>query len=146
MAANSVSRERYREYALYLRLSADNLNMSVAPARLQRLRSQVNLERNKFLFWEVVWVLIALVSVVPMLMLAAVEFGLPLPGSIAGRAEALHFQVVTQEKAALFAAVITSAIMFPLSLVIAFAPIVANSGAIADLEYANRALKSLERE
>ena len=88
MAANSVSRERYQEYARYLRVSAGNLNLSVSPTRLRRLRSQVNVERNKFLVWEVIWALIALASLVPMMLLAAVEFGLALPASVAGRAEA----------------------------------------------------------
>ena len=146
MAASSINRERYREYAHFLRLSADNLNLLVAPDRLQRLKAQVGGERNKFLLWEVVWVLIALVALIPMLMLAAVEFGLPLPSSVATRAETLHFQIVTLENAWLVAAVIVSAIMFPIALVVAFAPIVANAGAIGDLEYAHRALKAAEKQ
>ena len=145
MAANSVSRERYREYAHFLRVSADNINLSVAPDRLQHLRSRVNVERNKFLLWEVVWALIALVTLMPMLMLAAVEFGLPLPPSVADRAETLHVQFVTLENVLAVAAVIGSALLFPVSVVIAFAPIVANADAIGDLEYAHRTLKSAEK-
>ncbi|MYC33912.1 MAG: hypothetical protein F4X64_12160 [Chloroflexi bacterium] len=146
MAASSINRERYREYAHFLRLSADNLNMSVAPGRLKRLKSQVGGERNKFLLWEVAWVLIALVTLVPMMMLAAVEFGLPLPPSVATRAESLHFQVSNLENALMFSAVIVSAITFPVAIVVAFAPIVTNAGAIGDLEYAHRALKATEKQ
>ena len=145
MAASSVSRERYREYAHFLRLSADNLNMTVAPQRLRRLKAQVSGERNKFLIWSVLWVVIALVTLVPMLLLAAVEFGLPLPPSVAARAEALHFQVVTLENAAVVAAVIVSAIMFPVSLAIGYGPIVAHANAVNDLECAHRALKALDK-
>ena len=145
MAASSVSRERYREYAHFLRVSADNLNLSVSPGRLARLRSQVSAERNKFLYWEVVWVLIALVTLVPMLMLAAVEFGLPLPQSVAARAETLHVQFVTLENAGVIAVVVASAILFPVSVAVAFMPIIANSDAIGDIEYAHRALKSADK-
>ena len=146
MAANSVSRERYQEYARYLRVSAGNLNLSVSPTRLRRLRSQVNVERNKFLVWEVIWALIALASLVPMMLLAAVEFGLALPASVAGRAEALHFQFVTLENALVVAAVIMSAILFPIAVTTAFAPIFANADAIGDLENAHRALKAVEKQ
>ena len=145
MAASSASRERYREYAHFLRLSAGNLNVSVAPARLQRLESQVRAERNKFLLWTVVWVLIAVVSLVPMLMLAAVEFGLPLPSSVATRAEALHFQMVTLENALVFAAVVVSGITFPVAIAVAYAPIALHSRAVNDLEYAHRALKAIDK-
>ena len=145
MAASSVSRERYREYAHFLRVSADALNPSVAPGRPRRLRSQVNIERNKFLYWEVVWILIAVVTLVPMLMLAAVEFDLPLPQTIAARADTLHVQFVAFENPLVAAAVIGSAIMFPVSIGVAFAPILANADAIGDLDRAHRALKSVEK-
>ncbi len=146
MAASSVNRERYREYAHFLRLSAANLNPSVAPNRPRRLRSQVNVERNKFLYWVVVWILIAVVSLVPMLVLASVELGLALPSVVAQRAEILHLQFVALENAPVVAVVIASAILFPVSIAIAFAPIVANADAIGDLEYANRALKSIDKQ
>ena len=146
MAASSVSRERYREYVHFLRVSADNLNMSVAPARLRRLRSQVSVERNKFLVWEVAWILIALFSLVPVMMLVATEFNLPLPASIAARAEAFHFQVTSLESALAVTGVIVSGILFPTALGIACAPIIANSDAIADLEHAHRTLKAIEKE
>ncbi len=146
MAANSISRDRYREYAQYLRLSAGSLNLSIAPGRLQRLRSQVSVERNKFLIWEVVWILIALVTLVPVLMVVAAEFGLPLPASVAIRAEALHFQFVNLENALAVSAVIASAVMFPVAAFIAIMPIAANADALTDLEYAHRALKAVEKQ
>lgn len=144
MAANSVSRERYREYAHFLRVSSESLNPPVAPNRPRRLRSQVNAERNKFLYWEVVWIIIAVVSLVPMLMLAAVEFGLPLPSVIAQRAETLHVQFATLESAPVVVAVVVSAILFPVSIAVAFFPILANADAIGDLDNAHRALKAVE--
>lgn len=145
MAANSVSRERYREYAHFLRVSAANLNLSVAPDRLQRLHSQVNGERNKFLYWEVLWILIAVVSLAPILMLAAVEFGLPLPASVAFRAETLHLQFAALENAGVIAIVVASAILFPVSIAVAFIPIIAHADAIGDLEYAHRSLKYVHK-
>lgn len=145
MAASSVSRERYREYAHFLRVSSANLNLAVAPDRLHRLRSQVNGERNKFLYWEVLWILIAVVSLVPILMLAAVEFGVPLPASVAFRAETLHLQFAALENAGVVAAVIASAILFPISVAVAFMPIIAHADAIGDLESAHRSLKSVHR-
>ena len=144
MAASSVSRERYREYAHFLRVSAESLNPSVAPGRPQRLRSQVNNERNKFLYWEVLWLLIAVVTLVPMLMLAAVEFNMLLPQTIAERAETLHVQFVALENTAVVATIIASAVLFPVSVAIAFAPILANADAIGDLGRAHKALKSIE--
>lgn len=145
MAASSVSRERYRAYAHYLRVSANYVGTSVAPDRLERLRAQVNLERNKFLFWQVLWLLIAVTCLVPMLMLAAVEFGIPLPASVGARAEALHFQLVALENPLVVAVTVLSAVTFPSAVAIAYAPIIANADAIGDLENANRALKSVEK-
>lgn len=145
MAAHSANRERYREYTHYLRVSAAGLNVQVAPARLERLRSQVNLERNKFLFWEVVWLLIAVVSLVPILMLAAVEFNLPLPASIAVRAEIFRDQVAVAYNAGAIAFALSSGMLFVFAVVVAFAPLIANSDSLDDLESAHRALKDIEK-
>ncbi len=145
MAATSVSRERYREYAHFLHVSARTLNPSVAPGRPQQLRSRVNAERNKFLYWEVIWILIAVVTLVPILMLAAVEFGLPLPPAVAARAQTLHVQFVAMENATVVAAIVGSAILFPVSIAVAFAPILANADAIGDLDDAHRALKAVQK-
>ena len=90
------------------------------------------------------WILIAVVSLVPMLMLASVEFGLPLPSAIAQRAETLHVQFAALESTPVVIAVIVSAILFPVSIAVAFAPILANADAIGDLENAHRALKAVE--
>ena len=143
MAAHSANRERYREYTHFLRVSAAGLNVQVAPARLERLRSQVSLERNKFLFWEVVWLLIAMVSLAPILMLAAVEFSLPLPASIAARAEIFHAQVASDYNAGAVVFAVCSALLFVCAVVIAYAPLIANSDSLKDLESAHRALKGI---
>lgn len=146
MAAGNVNRERYREYTHFLRVSAGGLNMDVAPARLERLRSQVNLERNKFLFWAVFWLIIAMVSLSPVLMLAAVALGLPLPDSIDAAANVLHTKVTRMESVWVVAGAIACALLFVAAVVIAYAPIVANGGSVNDLEFAHRALKDIEKE
>ena len=143
MIASSVSRQRYREYTQFLRESADRLNMSIAPSRLQALREQVSAERNKFLAWQVVWMLIAVVSGAPLLMLIAAQAGLPLPGPLDARADDFLDQV-SDGGAARFTAVV-SGIMFWLATAVAYAPVIAYSGALADLEQAHRALKQVEK-
>ena len=143
MIASSVSRQRYREYTQFLRESADRLNMSIAPSRLQALREQVSAERNKFLAWQAVWMLIAVVSGAPLLMLIAAQAGLPLPGPLDTRAETFLDQV-SNGGAPLFTAVV-SGIMFCLATAVAYAPVIAYSGALADLEQAHRALKQVEK-
>ena len=56
MVASTVNRRsRYGEYAQFLRLSADRLDMAVAPGRLENLRSKVNAERNTFRGWVIIW-------------------------------------------------------------------------------------------
>ena len=145
MATDSVNRERYREYAHYLRLNAEYVSTSVAPDRLEYLRGRVNQERGKFMGWLVAWLVVAVVCLIPILTLMAVEFGLPLPVALATRAEAFHFQMVTLESAAVVAITIGAAIAFPAAVAIAYVPILANVDAISDLEVANRALKSAEK-
>ena len=61
------------------------------------LRAQINAERNRFLVWEVLWLLVGVAAVVPVLMLAAVEFGVALPDDILARAKTFHLQVVSLE-------------------------------------------------
>ena len=145
MAASSVKRERYREYTQFLRLSADRLNMSVAPARLERLQRQVNSERNTFLAWEVVWLLIGVACLMPALMLFAVEFSLPLPAPIAARAEVLYFRLVSLQNGTAEFVAIGSTAIFLVSVGAAFAPIIAHGNAINDLEYTHRVLKAAAR-
>ena len=146
MAANSVNRERYREYAHYLRLSADNLNMSVAPDRLQRLKSQVRVERNKFF---------------------AMGGGLAADcaGQLGSDADAGRRGIraapagppwrpaprpftsrwLPSRMPWCSPPVVVSAIMFPVAVAVAYAPIVAHARAVNDLEYAHRALKAVEK-
>ena len=82
MVASSVSRRsRYREYALFLRLSADRLDMAVAPGRLAHLRSKVNTERNLFLVWVIIWSILALICVAPLVMLLVAHIDLPAPAN-----------------------------------------------------------------
>ena len=138
MIASSVSRQRYREYTQFLRESADRLNMSIAPSRLQALREQVSAERSKFLSWQVVWMLIAVVSGAPLLMLIAAHAGLPLPGPLDFRADTSLVQVSG-------GGAVVSGIMFSLATAVAYAPVIAYSGALADLEQAHRALKQVEK-
>ena len=145
MAAGNVRRERYREYTNFLRASAAGLNIQVAPARLERLRSQVNLERNKFLSWMIVWILIAMVSLAPVLILVGVEFSLPLPDSLAVRAETFHNQVAVQENMGAVAFAISSALLFVFAVTVAYVPIIANSDSLNDLEDAHRVLKGIEK-
>ena len=144
MIASSVSRQRYREYTQFLRESADRLNMSIAPSRLQGLREQVSAERNKFLAWQVVWMLIAVVSGAPLLMLIAAQSGLPLPGPLDARATTFDELLSSGSGGAMFTAVV-SGIMFCLATAVAYAPVIAYSGALADLEHAHRALKQVEK-
>lgn len=145
MTVGSLKRERYHDYAGYLRASADQLDIMVAPGRLVRLRSQVDEERATFLAWEVVWLLIGLASLIPVLMLVAVEFGMPMPAPIAARAEALYFLLVPLQNGMAELVAIASLSMFLVSAMVAFAPIIAYGSAVNDLEYAHRALKALEK-
>lgn len=143
MAASSASHSSYREYAQFLRLSADRLNMAVAPARLEWLRARVNAERNTFLAWEVVWLLIGVASAIPALLLFAVYFGAPMPAPIAARAEAFYLQLTTNGTGELVA--MGSLVMFLTSVAAAGVPIFAHSAAINDLEHAHRTLKAIEK-
>ena len=145
MAASSVNRARYREYARYLRVAADQLDMAVAPARLEHLRSKVNSERNIFLAWVTVWMLIAMASLLPLLMVMAFHFSWPVPEPVAAQSEALYSQLDAMRSATANMAVIMLAAMFCAAIAIAYAPIAAYRGAVNDLEYAHRILRDIER-
>lgn len=145
MAASSVNRARYREYAQYLRVGADQLDMAVAPARLEYLRSKVNSERHMFLSWMVVWMLIAMASLLPLLMVLVFHFGWPVPEWVAAQAEALYSQLDAMKSAAANMVVILLGAMFCAAIAIAYAPIVTHHGALNDLEYAHRVLRDIER-
>ena len=94
MVASTVNRRsRYREYALFLRLSADRLDMAVAPGRLANLRSKVNTERNIFLVWVIIWSILALVCVAPLVMLLVAHVDLPAPAIVATQSDALYSQL-----------------------------------------------------
>ena len=145
MAASSVSKARYREYAQYLRVAADQLDMAVAPARLEYLRSKVNAERHMFLAWVAVWMLIAMASLLPVLMVLGFHFSWPAPASVAVQAEALYSQLDAMKSATANMLVIVLGAMFCAAVTIAYAPIVAHHGALNDVEYAHRVLRDIER-
>ena len=146
MASSSANRDRYQQYARYLRTSADRLNLEVTPGRLQYLRRQVNGERNRFLLWEVLWLLVAVVAVIPIVMLASVEFDLDhtLPEQLAVRANTFYVQFMSENLAAM-AVTIASAMLFVAATGVAFAPIILHGQALNELEAANRKLKVIER-
>lgn len=147
MAAATVNRrERYREYTRFLRVSADRLDMSVAPARLGQLRDRVNSERRAFLTWVVVWVLIAVVGALPLVMLLTAHFDLPMPALIGQQSDLLDSQlrIGNQPTNAILVAM-GSALTFLVALLMAYAPVIAYTGALNDLEHAHRTLKAVER-
>ena len=145
MAASTVNRARYREYALYLRVAADQLDMAVAPARLAQLRSKVNGERNLFLGWVLVWLLIAVASLLPVLMVLSYHFGWPVPAMVEGQTEALYAQLDTLSSGTANTVIVLLGAMFIAAVAIAYAPIIAHNSALDDLEYAHRVLKDIER-
>ena len=146
MASSSANRDRYQQYAKFLRTSVDRLNLEVTPGRLQYLRRQVNGERNRFLFWEVLWLLVAVVAVIPVVMLSAVEFDLDhtLPEQLAARANTFYLQFMFENLAAM-AVTVASAMLFVAATGVAFAPIILHGQALNELEAANRKLKVIER-
>ena len=144
MVAGSIYRERYREYTHFLRVSATALNVQVAPARLEQLRSQVSLERNKFLSWMVAWLLIAMVSLVIILLPLAAQYDVTLPPFLDTYAERFHDAIVVNREAAAIAAAVSFGLLFVAAVIIAYVPLIANSESLSDLESAHRALKNLE--
>jgi hypothetical protein len=145
MASSSANRDGYRQYAHFLRNSVDKVNVEVTPGRLDYLRTQVNGERNKFLIWEILWLLVAIIAAVPIVMLVAVEFDLPLPVEIAERAATFHFQVVMLDNTAAWLATVASAVLFVGTTGAAYAPIILHADALVDLEHAKRRLDSVRR-
>ena len=127
-----------------LRANAAGLNIQVAPARLEHLRSRVNLERNKFLFWLVFWLLIAMVSLGSNSDAAgrAVQ-----PDVAAGdghlRGE-IPRRVVVNPEAGAVAFAICSWLLFVFAVTVAYIPIIANSDSLNDLESAHAMLKDIE--
>ena len=146
MASSSANRDRYQQYARFLRTSADRLNLEVTPGRLQYLRRQVNGERNRFLLWEVLWLLVAVVAVIPVVMLASVGFDLDhtLPEQLAARVNTFYVQFMFENLAAM-AVTIASAMLFVATTGVAFAPIILHGQALNELEAAHRKLKVIER-
>ena len=147
MVASTVNRRsRYREYAQFLRVSADRLDMAVAPGRLENLRSKVNAERNMFLAWVIIWSILALICVAPLVMLLIAHMDMPAPGFIAAQSDALYSQLrIGDEPTNADFVASGSALAFLAAIVIGYAPIIAYAGPLNDIEHAHRVLKSIER-
>ena len=147
MVASTVNRRsRYREYAQFLRLSADRLDMGVAPGRLENLRSKVNAERNTFLVWVVIWSILALICVAPLVMLMVAHMNLPAPAFIAEQSDVVYSQLrIGDEPTNADFVASGSALGFLAAIAIGYAPIIAYAGPLNDIEHAHRALKSIER-
>ena len=147
MVASTVNRRsRYREYAQFLRLSTDRLDMAVAPGRLENLRSKVNAERNTFLAWVVIWSILALVCAAPLVMLLVAHIDLPAPALVAAQSDALYSQLrIGDEPTNADFVASGSALAFLTALIIGYAPIVIYGGPLNDIEHAHQVLKSIER-
>ena len=147
MVGSTVNRRsRYREYAEFLRLSADRLDMAVAPGRLENLRSKVNAERNTFLAWVIIWSILALACVAPLVLLLAAHMDLPAPAFIASQSDALYAQLrIGDEPTKADFVASGSALAFLAAMIIGYAPIIAYGGPLNDIEHAHQVLKSIER-
>ena len=147
MVASTINRRsRYREYAQFLRLSADRLDMAVAPGRLEHLRSKVNAERNMFLAWVIIWSALALVCVTPLVMLLIAHMGLPAPELIAAQSDVLYSQLrIGEEPTNADFVGSGSALAFLTAVIIGYAPIITYGGPLNDIEHAHQALRSIER-
>lgn len=147
MVANTVNRRsRYREYAQFLRVSADRLDMAVAPGRLENLRSKVNAERKMFMAWVIIWSVLALICVAPLVMLLVAHMDLPAPGFVASQSDALYSQLrIGDEPTNADFVASGSALAFLAAIVIGYAPIIAYGGPLNDIEHAHQVLKSIER-
>ena len=147
MAASTVNRRsRYGEYAQFLRLSADRLDMAVAPGRLENLRSKVNNERNTFMFWVITWSMLALICVAPLVMLLVAKFDLPAPAYIAAQSDVLLRRLWIGEAPTTAEFVAHGSLLtFLAAIGIGYAPIIVYGGPLNDIEYAHRTLKAIER-
>ena len=147
MVVGTVNRRsRYREYAQFLRVSADRLDMAVAPGRLEHLRSKVNAERNAFMAWVVTWSILALICVAPLVMLLIAHMDLPAPGYVVAQSEALYSQLrIGDEPTNADFVALGSLLTFVTSLIAGYAPIIAYAIPLNDIEHAHRALRGIER-
>ncbi|MDE2787421.1 MAG: hypothetical protein OXL37_12265 [Chloroflexota bacterium] len=147
MVASTVNRRsRYREYAQFLRLSADRLDMAVAPGRLEHLRSKVNAERNTFLAWVIIWSILALICIAPLVMLLVARLDLPAPAYIAAQSDALFSRLWIGEAPTNADFVANGSLLtFLAAIVIGYAPIIAYGGPLNDIEHAHQTLKAIER-
>ena len=147
MVASTVNRRsRYREYAEFLRVSADRLDMAVAPGRLEHLRSKVNSERNMFQMWVITWSILAVICVAPLVMLLSAHMDWPMPAYVAAQSEILYSQLrIGDEPTNADFVASGSALAFLATLIIGYAPIIAYSGPLNDIERAHQILRNIER-
>lgn len=143
MAVDAANRLRYRQYTLFLRDSVEQLNMAIAPDRLQFFRTRIQRERNRFLLWEVLWLLLAVVCGIPALMLLAATADTQLLPSFM---QLLADDFSKGVGGAADAVGVVSLIMFVAATAIAIGPIILYGTALNDLERANRRLKALRRQ
>ena len=147
MVVSTINRRsRYREYAQFLRMSADRLDMAVAPGRLEHLRSKVNAERNMFMAWVIIWSVLSLVCVTPLVMLLIAHMGLPAPELIAGQSDVLYSQLrIGEEPTNADFVALGSALAFLTAVIIGYAPVIVYGGPLNDIERAHQVLRSIER-
>ena len=147
MVASTVNRRsRYGEYAQFLRLSADRLDMAVAPGRLENLRSKVNTERNTFMVWVIIWSVLALICIAPLVMLVVARLDLPAPAYIAAQSDVLLRRLWIGEAPTNAEFVAHGSLLtFLVVIVIGYAPIIVYGGPLNDIEHAHRTLKAIER-
>lgn len=143
MTSGAANRLRYRQYTQFLHDGVDQLNLAITPDRVHYFRSRIRRERNRFLVWEVVWLLFALAAGVPALPVIANLFGL----------EPLRDFVVTlmpggydPNNGGAVALAALSSCVFVGAATIAMGPIIIYGSALNDLERANRRLKALRRQ
>jgi hypothetical protein len=147
MVASTVNRRsRYREYAQFLRASADRLDMAIAPARLEYLRSKVNAERNTFLAWVITWSILAVICAAPLVMLLVAHMDMPAPAYIAAQSDALYSQLrIGDEPTKADFVASGSALAFLIAIAIGYAPIIVYGGPLNDIEQAHHTLRVIER-
>ena len=143
MTSGAANRLRYRQYTQFLHDGVDQLNLAITPDRVHYFRSRIRRERNRFLVWEVVWLLFALAAGVPALPVLAPLFGL---GPLGDFVQTLMPDGYNPNNGGAVALAALSSCVFVGAAAIAMGPIIIYGSALNDLERANRRLKALRRQ
>ena len=144
MTSGAANRLRYRQYTQFLHDGVDQLNLAITPDRLHYFRSRIRRERNRFLIWEVVWLLFAVAAAVPA--------ALWLWSSISGMEQLPGFAAAVlpdPDNPSALRNITLAALSFCVFMgaaAIAMGPIIIYGRALNDLERANRRLKALRRQ